>query len=84
MTIFCYIAVMSSSWDCKEYVPEDDPNPPPDEGCNTVEDWLGVLSDFVMLSFFGVWMRLGIIIVFGVALCRISCLVGKLAEYGFV
>ena len=76
MTIFFYIFAMSSSWDCKEYVSPSDPTPPPDDGCNTVEDWLGVLSDFVMLSFFGVWMRIGIIIVFGVALCRINCLVG--------
>ena len=37
-----------------------------------------------MLTFFGISLRIGIVIVFASALCRINCLVGDLKKYGFV
>ena len=37
-----------------------------------------------MLTFFGISLRLAIVIVFAAALCRINCLVGDLKRYGFV
>ena len=37
-----------------------------------------------MLTFFGISLRTGIVIVFATALCKINCLVGDLQKYGFV
>ena len=81
-TVAFWLFGAHTNWDCEIYRAEGDTTP--QVPCNTVEDWLGAISDFVLLSFFGIFMRLGIVIVFASALCRINCLVGDLKKYGFV
>ena len=61
--------------DSEEFVPRD---------CNPIEDWLGSLSDLTILTFTSIWLRIGTVFVFGVALCRIGCLVEQLKMFGYV
>ena len=72
-TVAFWVATAGEEWDCWRR-----------EKCNTVDDWIGAVGTFAMLLFFGISLRIGIVIVFALAVFRINDLVTDLKKYGFV
>ena len=72
-TVVFWVATAGEEWGCWRR-----------EKCNTVDDWIGAVGTFAMLLFFGISLRIGIVIVFALAVFRINDLVTDLKKYGFV
>ena len=62
-------------WDC---VIKDKNDKIINDECSDPEDWFGSVYGIAYLLGFSIYVRIAAVIVFGIAVCRISNLLGKL------